>query len=82
MENLKVVARGLMHTGKKRSMPSIFVWDCKKCNDWNTHQTKILLGEYPVYCKKCGTKHILNKTEVKKEITRTKNISNILDAFY
>jgi len=84
MENIKKInVTGLLHSGKRKSYPSKFVWDCSNCNSINVHQTKVLRGEYPVFCRECETKHILNKEIVKKEITRSKKSSgNIYDLFY
>lgn len=71
--------RKLVHSGKKKAYPSSFVWDCPKCNSWNIWRTKILMGKVVVQCQDCEEKYILNKSEPKETITRTKNMKSIID---
>ena len=74
-----VKPRKLVHSGKKRSYPSSFVWDCPKCNSWNIWSTKMLMGKVAVECQNCREKYTLNKSEPNETITRTKNMKSIID---
>lgn len=80
MSNNDVVTpRKLVHSGKKRAYPSKFVWDCPVCNEFNIWQTRMLLGKVPVICQGCHSHFILDKSNPKEEITRTKSMKSIID---
>lgn len=71
--------RKLVHSGNKRAYPSSFVWDCPECESWNIWKTTMLMGKANVQCQKCREKFILNKSDPKEVITRTKNMKSIID---
>ena len=73
-----VSPRKLVHSGKKKAYPSSFVWDCPNCNKWNIWQTKMLMGKTNVQCQDCREKFILNKSEPKETVTRTKDMKTII----
>ncbi len=70
--------RKLVHSGKKKSYPSSFVWDCPNCNKWNIWKTKMLMGKSNVQCQDCLQTFILNKSEPVEIITRTKDMKLII----
>lgn len=74
-----ITPRKLVHSGKKRAYPSLFVWDCPKCDSWNIWATKMLIGKVVVQCQGCKEKYTLNKSEPKEIITRTKKMKSIID---
>jgi hypothetical protein len=74
----EVNPRKLVHSGKKRAYPSSFVWDCPECNHWNIWQTKKITGVVKVTCQECKNEVLLNKSEPKEVITRTKDMKSII----
>lgn len=74
-----VVPRKLVHSGKQRSYPSSYVWDCPKCNSWNIWATRKFWGYINVVCQECKNEFILDKENVILEVTRTKKDKSIID---
>lgn len=78
-ENSIVIPRKLVHLGKKRAYPSSFVWDCPLCGHWNIWHTNMLMGKTNVKCMECLKPFVLDKSNPKEEITRTKKMKSIID---
>lgn len=74
-----VTPRKLVHSGKKRAYPSQFVWDCPVCNQFNIWQTRMLHGKVHVICRGCLNNFILDKSNPKEEMVRSKNMKSIID---
>lgn len=78
-ENYIVIPRKLIHSGNKRAYPSSFIWDCPLCGHWNIWNTNKPIGKTNVRCMECLKPFVLDKSNAKEEIIRTKKMKSIID---